>query len=520
MANGLKRQIRQRASRSNEERAAYDQSNHDSSDPVAPPVSSDISPQAVTASQFDTPDRASDNHCTDHNQSSCDNHIHKSIGIQGSDAAVFMFYVEKVFPFLFPFYQPSLADGGKAWIFELTLTRPIVRQVALCQGLYFSLAAASGTASSLSTWGQVLTQTQDAFGILRKALRYMEGSHIADHLRGAVRVFASIVQLQRFENSVLTSENWPMHLNAALALFQQLLDVPGDGTAASPKSRFNTITKRLGHCSRNSFDEPSQTSAAEQAAFHFSASLLVFDDILAATSLQKRPVLYQLQHDLLEGSDGTEPPIDLEAVIGVRNCVLLQISEITALDAWKRQCKVAGNLDVMELAHRAMVISIPLRHETEVDPRNDATQNSNPLDAVAACACFSSGLSTNVRSSITRMWAHAALLYLHVVVSGWQLANADVRHHVDIFVDLLRHVSPALVRTMAWPFCVAGCLAEPTQEAHFRAVLETLPSSIFGTVHNAFQVMEMVWRDRDAPGNESRDLAACFRIQDNPILLV
>jgi hypothetical protein len=124
---------------------------------------------------------------------------------------------------------------------------------------------------------------------------------------------------------------------------------------------------------------------------------------------------------------------------------------------------------------------------------------------------------------VTRIWAHAALVYLFVVVSGWQPASVDVQYHVGRIIELLTHQisPPALLRTMVWPFCVAGCLAEPAQEALLRGMVKELqPPSVFGTVRKALEIMEGVWCNRDAGDTASRDLAACFRSQGNLVLLV
>jgi hypothetical protein len=106
-------------------------------------------------------------------------------------------------------------------------------------------------------------------------------------------------------------------------------------------------------------------------------------------------------------------------------------------------------------------------------------------------------------------------------VSGWQPASVHVRYHVTHIIDLLKcQKSPVLLRTMVWPFCVAGCLAEPDQEAFFRGMVEVLqPPSIFGTVHKAHEIMENIWRDRDTDV-ATRDFATCFRVQGEVVLLV
>jgi C6 transcription factor Pro1 len=120
---------------------------------------------------------------------------------------------------------------------------------------------------------------------------------------------------------------------------------------------------------------------------------------------------------------------------------------------------------------------------------------------------------------VSCVWSHAALIYLSVVVSGWQPANVDIRYHVCQAVGLLNQTSPQMLRTMAWPFCVAGCFATPAQEPHFRGMVEVLqPPSLFGTIYRALDIMQNVWSNRDEDAD--RDLASCFRNQGDLVLLV
>jgi hypothetical protein len=201
------------------------------------------------------------------------------------------------------------------------------------------------------------------------------------------------------------------------------------------------------------------------------------------------------------------------------------MGEIAVLDAWKQRCKSAGNLNVMELVRRATAIKDSLvarLMRLEVEPVIIPKEAGSLLDVLTA-GFSQSQTSANQTSLVTRVWAHAALIYLFVVVSGWQPASIDVRYHVDLTLELLTHQisPPALLRTMVWPFCVAGCLAEPAQEAHFRAMVEVLqPPSVFGTARKALEIMENLWRNRNTGDAANRDLAACFRSQGDLVLLV
>ncbi|KAK9244391.1 fungal-specific transcription factor domain-containing protein [Lipomyces tetrasporus] len=449
----------------------------------------------------------------------------KGIAFGRSDTILLMFYLEHLLPFLFPFYRPSLLQGGRAWILEMMISSPVLRQATLCQSSYF-FSLAQGTANRDVDWETVLAQTRDAFVVLRQSLQVIDGSGVTEHLHGAVRIMASIMQVQRFEIAVLSFNNCQAHLNAALALFRQLLDSPGAVEPAGPSSSFNAVISRLGPSSWILPAQRVQVPSAEQAAFVFSSTLLILDDIIASTVLQEQPRLYEYHRSLLSNIDGTDPPIDLEAAVGCQNWALLQISEIAVLDAWKQRSKRAGNLDVMELVHRATAIKDSLEaHLTrlETDPVIIPKEGTSLLDVFTADYGQQSKTPASQSSLVTLVWAHAALVYLFVVVSGWQPASVDVRYHVGRIIELLaRQISPpALLRTMVWPFCVAGCLAEPTQEAHLRGMVEALqPPSVFGTVRKALEIMENVWRNRDAGDAASHDLATCFRSQGDLVLLV
>lgn len=449
----------------------------------------------------------------------------ESIVFEPSDTVLLMFYLEQLLPFLFPFYQPSLHQGGRAWMLELMMNSPVVRQATLClSSFFFTLAQGAANRDGIGEMG--LAQTRAAFAVLRQALQVIDSSGITEHPHCAVRIMASIMQIQRFEIAVSSFNSCQAHLDAALALFTQLVNISGTVNSVGSGSSFNTVMRSLGSSSWNLPAQHLQFPSAEQAAFRFSSALLILDDIIASTVLQEEPRLYEYHRNLLDNIDDTDPPLNLEVAIGCQNWTLLNIGEIAVLDAWKQRCKRAGNLDVMELVHRATAIKDSLEahlkrlgNDPILVPRGD----SGLLDVFIADHCRQSGTLAGQSSLATRVWAHAALAYLFVVVSGWQPSSVDVRYHVGRVVELLTHQlsPPALLRTMVWPFCVAGCLAESAQEAHLRGMVEVLqPPSVFGTVRKALEIMENVWRKRDAEDFANHDLATCFQSQGGLVLLV
>jgi hypothetical protein len=438
-----------------------------------------------------------------------------------SDAILVMFYLENLFPFLFPFYRPPLLQGGRTWILEMMISSPVVKQALLCQSSYF-LSLAQGMAN----WKTVLEQTRDAFEVLRLSLQIISDAGVTEHIHGTVRILASIMQVQRFEIAVLSFNNCQAHLNAALAIFSQLLESVDAMEPVCPSSNFNAVLNRLNPTTWSAPAEVFQTPIAEQAAFRFSSALLILDDIMAATILQEQPRLYRYHRSLLYTPTSSEAAINLEETVGCQNWALLYIGEIATLDAWKQHSHRAGSLDVMELVRRATAIKVSVEEHMlllETEPINTSNEGASLLDIFSSDFGQQGKTPASQTTLATRVWAHAALIYLFVVVSGWQPASSDVRYHVENVIELLTRqiVPPALLRSMVWPFCVAGCLAAPEQEPRLRGMVHALqPPSVFGTVRKALEIMENVWLKRGAGDAGFRDLATCFRSQGDLVLLV
>lgn len=437
--------------------------------------------------------------------------------LEQSETVLVMFFLEQVFSSLFPFYRPSVFQGGKAWILELVIKSPVIKQAVLCQSSYLFLLMQK-TERHDSTWETVTTQMHHAFQMLRQALQVLAGAKIADHLHGAVRVLASIIQLQRFEVAVPHPENGRTHLNAAAALFTQILGSPGIPDPSNARSSFRLVMERL---------TPSapvtpvatlvQSPSAEQTAFCFSSSILLVDDIVSSTMSQEEPTLFAYHNTLLKDDDSAGSSISLAQVVGSQNWAFLYIGEIATLDAWKQRCRVAGSLDAIELVARATSIMNALKlrlTKLENDTGNDRSEGTLS-QGVSANGRKQSVTSYKQSHTITRIWGHAALVYLHAVVSGLQPASGDVRHHVGCVVELLTlqlEEDPSLLRAFLWPFIVTGCLAELMYEARLRRMVELQQESdLFGKAQKALSIMENVWCSRELGSAAYPDLAACFR---------
>ncbi|KAL5416316.1 hypothetical protein PMIN04_008210 [Paraphaeosphaeria minitans] len=240
---------------------------------------------------------------------------------------------------------------------------------------------------------------------------------------------------------------------------------------------------------------------SDQAAFRFYSALLTVDDTVAGICTGEAPELLQYHVQLVTNDSSAEgkPPLTLEELVGCENWVILQMDEIAALNAWKKAAKEAGSLDMMELVARASAIQRTLLENlARLDAAVDTSQsgwlgffrvyNDQLPPMPGGCAVF-----------VTRVWAHAALLYLAVSVSGWQPGSAAVRENVTRILALPERMpAPELLRKAVWLYCIMGCLCEPAEEFRVRAMAEALvPHRLFGAARKALEIMENVWKRRD-----------------------
>jgi hypothetical protein len=266
---------------------------------------------------------------------------------------------------------------------------------------------------------------------------------------------------------------------------------------------------------------------ADRSAFTFFTTVLLYIDILASTSLDRPPQL-SAYHPSLLNSPTADTQIRLETVFGAQTFVFLALAATSSLSAWKKASKSAGTLSVPDLVQRASSISAAL--QTGLARLDAGSARREPSPGIGPGGFFKGYYARLENRSAdhadiehaTRLWACAARIYLAVVVSGWQPANAGVRADVARGLELLRAVEePAKIRAAAWPLCVVGCMAEVGQEQDVREVVGRMGNlKEFGTVGQVLRIVEAVWSARMSVDRDSWDVAACLGILGSPALLI
>jgi C6 transcription factor Pro1 len=434
-----------------------------------------------------------------------------------------MMYLDYVFPTVFPFYKPHPLEGSRNWLLVRFLNDKCLSQIVINVATYFcTVVPIDSNEDYLSctkkAWEELQTRTDLALQIVQRHVLDVVGRGWATNLADSTYLFLSIVQLLNFETVFSRTGDWNIHLDAALGLFEQIMHRHGAGKS----SDISSILDQLGSQSKFPLWSP------DQAGFRFCVALLLFHDIIASTSLEQPPRLHCYHNMLpvggLEVNCEEKYHLRLEEFIGCQNWPLLLIGRVAALDAWKKDLLKLGLLMQSELAQRCLQIERMLCEGLARLEALSETQELNPSPSWPLAECSVNdhrAKATGTTILITRIWAYAARTYLLTVQWGWQPDHTDIRKSVERIIELLEELNSSIwLCALAWPFCIAGCLADERQERRFRIMISSLSGlQNFGTIRHAWSIVQETWRNRHLT-NGSWDLALCLRSLGYRALLV
>ncbi|PVI01079.1 hypothetical protein DM02DRAFT_562063, partial [Periconia macrospinosa] len=429
----------------------------------------------------------------------------------GCDLGFKSFYLDYFFPFMFPFYQPHMLEGGRNWLFEFVDKADGMQQttIALSSYLFSVVLDASEDGHGICKnigWDKLLQEMEDSFARLSANILLLgqPANDVSTELALGIRTLGTIVQLQRFEIATLGFANCRKHLDAAVHCLKQIMGVDTVSAGHEAMNRFFTVMDLLGPSPWPRDYRKFQIVSPDQVGFRFFTSVLVADDIIASTALGEEPRLYDQHAGLMsEGIEG-EWCVDLEVILGCQNWAMLEIGKISALAAWKKKSNARDDAH-SELANRGDAIKASLQASLErLNSQSRASKVRTTSIGVQNLKIFQTWQQSPITPAaqsqiVTRIWAHSALIYLSITTNGWNPDDVEIRKNVAHVIELLDSElsPPALLRTVAWPFFVAGCLAQPSQVPFFRRQEGHLqPSGMFVTVRKAIEMMEVIWQKR------------------------
>ena len=452
------------------------------------------------------------------------------------DLHFIMIYLDYVFPYLFPHYRPSILVGGRGWILDVVQSNKAVYHTVISLASYFfSIILAGGQEEHAQCVQKVenrlAEQMEMSLHELQKEMRAITAQHSVTDPREGLLAMQSIIQMLIFEVTTANKENWKMHLDAAIALFMQILPRPehwSEVLAMLFSDRFPPAAMTDG------YRRPWSTN---QAALRFFSAILFHIDIMASLTLGAAPRLYRFQASIIPGCQEHEStttfqssrPLAMEEFTGLYNWVMQMVGDVASLHSWKKVQAKAGTLSMQELMSRGKILeealtSTAAASEVQIQMFEQQGIHSKISHIVEdTLSQLNGAVVTKSPAYVFQnwIWLQATLIHLRLVLYGWQPYEPTTRAMVVKLTDTLCKLpSASCLRTAAWPFCLAGCLAMPEDECKFRQLADGLGVlRIFGTFKDALGIMEAMWARRDHI-DETWDVSQCLNILGHGVLLI
>lgn len=249
-----------------------------------------------------------------------------------------------------------------------------------------------------------------------------------------------------------------------------------------------------------------KTLSYSHNSIRFLLGFFIYIQIITCASTRSSQLLVSGHRVLLENGH-----TNLAHLIGCSNWAIISIFDIAALDRWKGDEEDAHRLSLIELTKRGAHIEERLLAQLTNIDNNDLTTRAS-VDTNQS--------SEFVKTQITRIFAFAALTYLHVVISGAYPHIQDIKRSVLRTLDALSNLSdPKLLAYVAWPYCITGCFAaDEKQQKSFRELVTT-PRITHGACLEALGVMEECWRLRNTESSR-HDWASVMERRGQGVLLI
>jgi hypothetical protein len=269
-------------------------------------------------------------------------------------------------------------------------------------------------------------------------------------------------------------------------------------------------------------DSREPLSPSHKKAHQFFTGVIAWYDILSAATTGAKPWASRLCLDAEVGF------INLEAVIGCENSVILSILEIAELSEWKTTSQNTGNFNVVELVDGARKIEKCLGEVLEQCAKffelASGLRSSTRTEQLDDSTLPEAVRRRSETSAITRVFACAALVYLYVVVHGPLPDHPKIHESVSLSITALKELhNRAGLGMLAWPFCVAGCMATDWQMDFFRNIssdCERVSDVKSPNLKRTFLIMEECWRLRRDVAEERLGWQRAMESLNMKILLI
>lgn len=292
---------------------------------------------------------------------------------------------------------------------------------------------------------------------------------------------------------------WEVHLDALALIVSSIQDL----RSSKPKDLISGSSSLTSTAQTREATLNSSTHDIRNTAEEFLTGVTVWFDIVSCASTGKAPRLANI-HEIIFKT-GT---IDMVDIAGCQSWVALLIGQTATLHTWKEERIAEDNLSMWDLFERAAPIRQQLaQHIAQL--RKDIDDSFSAIGHVGTIATYLIMANPSLHAlalvrAVTLVYAYAAQVYLNTVISGSQPCLDEIRSSVHLTVNAieeLRTISDSqILRSLLWPICIAGSMAENVDsQSYFRDLIQTLGDEAhdFGNSKTVLNVMEKCWTSRN-----------------------
>lgn len=227
----------------------------------------------------------------------------------------------------------------------------------------------------------------------------------------------------------------------------------------------------------------------EIASFKFWVGTVIWLDIISCITTGSTPLLLSQHCQVLS----IESHIQLRDTMSCQNWIMVQIARIAELQTRRTQTNKQGHLDYNDLELAASNIGSEIEGDlSRTTIQNTGTTPNQTSDAFQDRYAF-----------ITRIFSYMAIVYLHLVMHGFQ--DMDVLEtKISIVTTMLRlkavkHVLPSLVPPL---YVIGAACSTQRHQQFFREVFSSPPviDPFFQHRVKILPVLEEIWRRQGTGG--------------------
>ncbi|VUC29896.1 unnamed protein product [Clonostachys rosea] len=383
------------------------------------------------------------------------------LNVDAYEAGLLMHYFDHVFPWQFPYHNSHSRTGNRGWLLQLLTKRgPLYHAAIGLSSLHQS--ATRGMDENYLQNQKVFDHHSTALQELCEFLRSEKATEFHQDEQLLTEFLACSIMLLSFEVLRGGRSNWQPHLNAVLGTIKSTSPASFIATEENKPESLDSLPKAITRVSNN----------VASSGLEFLYANALWFDIFACVSTGDTPVLHYRSW-LAIGQ------FKMQDVMGCHNWALALIGDITHLRKWKDDMDRQGLLSARELVNKGQAIESELEEKISL-----------------LCSTNDETCSKSHTIWITHIFALAALVQVHTVVSGPLPSLPEIQSTVQRAIDLLTSKPKnCSLQGIVWPLCVIGCMAEPRPQFFFENLISGMATEYrkLGNSSTVLQIMKGCW---------------------------